>query len=96
MKSRRTHGRISRWAAASTLLALLLLGGVFLADTPKHHGYAVFQVSESLKVVFLQRGQTRSNDAKSRSHRQDHAHPVRIADRSNGGVRPADPGIARY
>lgn len=57
MKSRRRHGRIARWAAAACLLALLLLGGVFLADTPKHHGYAAFQVSESLKVVFLQHGQ---------------------------------------
>jgi len=57
MKPGRTQGRISRWAHAACLLALLLLGGVFLADTPKHHGYAVFQASESLKVVFLQRGQ---------------------------------------
>jgi UDP-GlcNAc:undecaprenyl-phosphate GlcNAc-1-phosphate transferase len=57
MKSGTTQGRISRWALAASLLALLLLGGVFLAETPKYHGYAVFQVSESLKIVFLQRGQ---------------------------------------
>jgi UDP-GlcNAc:undecaprenyl-phosphate GlcNAc-1-phosphate transferase len=57
MKSGMTQGRISRWALAASLLALLLLGGVFLAETPKYHGYAVFQASESLKIVFLQRGQ---------------------------------------
>lgn len=57
MKSGMTQGRISRWALAACLLVLLLLGGVFLAETPKYHGYAVFQASESLKVVFLQSGQ---------------------------------------
>jgi lipopolysaccharide/colanic/teichoic acid biosynthesis glycosyltransferase len=57
MKSGMTQGRISRWALAASLLALLLLGGVFLAQTPKYHGYTVFQTSESLKIVFLQRGQ---------------------------------------
>ena len=57
------HRRIPVWLV-SALLALVVAAGV-LSHREQHHPYLVFQATESLQMVFLQRGHGLSRDCEA-------------------------------
>src|SRR6185503_15138920 len=55
------------WLIAALLLAAL--GAAFLSQRAQHHPYLVFQATESLQMVFLQRGHGLIRDCETTTNR---------------------------
>jgi UDP-GlcNAc:undecaprenyl-phosphate/decaprenyl-phosphate GlcNAc-1-phosphate transferase len=55
------------WLIATLLLAAL--GAMFLSHRAQHHPYLVFQATESLQMVFLQRGQSLDTECEATANR---------------------------